>query len=398
MRIAYFSDNFYPELSGIADTITITGKELRTRGHEVCYVAPHYSPSDYAVAKRVPPLKKEDDTIEGIPVVRLPSLPLPFSPTGQSRLALPFGKSARFLKKFKPDLIHTQSPYSLGWEALRAARHLRIPLVGTNHTAVEDFFPMGELMRRYDAWYYNHCQFVTTPYHMLIERMRQKGFNKPAQALPNPAELSAFAPLDALEKEKLKRTLGLAGLTVLYTGRLGVEKRVDVVLRACAPLLRDSPTLTLVLTGHGSAEYKLRGLAQELRVERQVRFTGFLSKPALAEVYRAADVFAFMSTADSQSISLMQAYASGMPAVCARARGLPDYTPPQCGILVEPGDVAGAQAALRRLLDDPALRQRMGQAGIEFAKRFSPSAIAAEWEKIYAEVSQNFRRTDEVKR
>jgi glycosyltransferase involved in cell wall biosynthesis len=105
-----------------------------------------------------------------------------------------------------------------------------------------------------------------------------------------------------------------------------------------------------------------------------------------------------MSTADSQSISLMQAYASGMPAVCARARGLPDYTPPQCGILVEPGDVGGATEALRRLLGDEALRQRMGQAGMEFVKQFAPAAITERWEKIYAEVSQNFRRTKEVKK
>ena len=102
MRIAFFSDNFYPELSGISDTITITGCELKKRGHDICFVAAHYSAKDYAVANRQAPKSPADDTVEGMPIVRLPSLPLPFSPTGQSRFALPFGGSFKFLKEFKP--------------------------------------------------------------------------------------------------------------------------------------------------------------------------------------------------------------------------------------------------------------------------------------------------------
>src|ERR1700689_2781868 len=91
MRIAFFSDNFYPELSGITDTIITTGKELRSRGHEILYVGPYYSPADYAVAKRQFPIKPSDDTIDGMTIVRLPSVPMPVSPTGQSRFVLPFG-------------------------------------------------------------------------------------------------------------------------------------------------------------------------------------------------------------------------------------------------------------------------------------------------------------------
>src|SRR3989344_6524838 len=213
MRIAFFSDNFYPELSGITDTIITTGKELHKRGHEIAYVGPYYSPKDYAVAKRQHPLKKEDDTIDGIPIVRLPSIPLPASPTGQSRFAFPPGASFAFLDSFKPEVIHTQSPYGVGWEALRAAKRYNVPLLGTNHTAIEDFFPAGTrgMMRSYDAWYYNHCDFVTAPYATLLRRMGQKGFHKPGRAVANPAELAAFAPATSEEKAEHKRSMGLTG-------------------------------------------------------------------------------------------------------------------------------------------------------------------------------------------
>ncbi len=386
MRIAYFSDNFYPELSGITDTIITTGKELQSRGHEIVYVGPHYSPKDYAVAKRQYPLKKEDDTIDGMHIVRLHSVHLPASPTGQSRFAFPTGASFKFLDSFKPEIIHTQSPYGAGFEALRAAKRYGVPLVGTNHTAIEDFFPFPPVIRAYDAWYYNHCDFVTTPYAALLRRMGEKGFHKPGRAVANPAELQAFGPATPTERAEYKRSFGLMGPVVLYAGRLGVEKRVDVVVRALALLIKDFPTVTLVATGHGAAESGLKALAQKLGVGRHIKFTGFLPRAELPHIYKTADVFAMMSTSDSQSIALMQAYSSGVPAVCARARGLPDYTPKEAGFLVEPGDHKALAEKLKLLLNDSSLRGRMGGAAVEFAKKFSPGKIAAQWEELYASV------------
>ena len=385
MRIAFFSDNFYPELSGITDTIITTGKELHKRGHKIVYICPRYSPQDYATGKRQYPLTKEDDTIDGIPVVRLPSVSMPFSPTGQSRFAFPTGASFDFLDSFKPQVIHTQSPYGVGSEALRAAARYHVPLVGTNHTAIEDFFPFGmrSIMRWYDAWYYNHCDFVTTPYAALLRRMGEKGFHKPGRAVANPAELEAFGPPTPEEKAEHKRSFGLTGPVVLYAGRLGVEKRVDVVVRTIALLVKDFPTITLVATGHGAAESGLKKLTQKLGVGRRVKFTGFLSRSELPHIYKTADVFAMMSTSDSQSIALMQAYSSGVPAVCARARGLPDYTPKEAGFLVKPGDHKALAEKIKMLLNDSALRAKMGSSAEKFVEKLSPKKIAMEWERIY---------------
>lgn len=382
MKIAFFSDNFYPELSGITDTIIITGKKLRERGHDICYVAPRYSEADYKKSNVIFPSDVASDTIDGIPVFRLPSIQVP-SPTGQSRLAIPLGRSVAFLKTFKPDVIHTQSPYGAGLEAKRVAKRLGVPLVGTNHTAIEDFLPMPIVMRAYDAWYYNHCDFVTTPYSGLIERMREKGFKKPARALANPVKVADFTAPTRNEKEEDKKAFGLAGPVILYVGRLGVEKKVDVVFRAITTLVKEFKTLTFVMTGHGAAEQSLKALARKLGIEQNVRFTGFLSHEALPHIYKTADAFAMMSTSDSQSIALMQAYASGVPAVCARARGLPDYTPADVGYIVDPGDYRGLASKLRLLLTEPTLHDRMSESAVTFVQQFSPDKIAAEWEKIY---------------
>ncbi len=388
MRIAFYSDNFYPELSGITETIVTTGVELHKRGHEVVYVGPRYSRSDYAKANRIYPEHPDDDTIQGIPIVRLPSFPVPFSPTGQSRFAIPLGSSLAYLTDFRPEVIHTQSPYSVGWEAVWAARHLRVPLVGTNHTAVEDFFPFPALMRPYDAWYYNRCAFVTTPYARLIERMREAGLTRPAEVVPNPVDLTAFKPPTREEKEACRRAFGLTGPVVLYVGRLGVEKRVDVIVRAVAELVREFPTLTFVSTGHGAAENSLRSLAHSLGISERVRFTGLIPRAKLHDLFKTADVFAMMSTSDSQSLALMEAYATAVPAVCARARGLPDYTPEKCGFLVEPGDSTALARTLGLLLRDPGQREAMGRAARDYVERFTPDQIAEKWEAIFTRAMQ----------
>jgi glycosyltransferase involved in cell wall biosynthesis len=388
MRIAFFSDNFEPELSGIKMSIIITGKELRKRGHEICYVGPYYSPKDYDKSKRPYPKNKKDDTIDGIPIVRLPSLPFP-SPTGQSRLAFPLGASLPFLMRFQPDVIHTNLIFGTGLEALLASRILRVPLVGTNHTAIEDFAPLPSVMRAYDAWYYNHCDFVSAPYKKLITRMREKGFYRPAHAIANPAELDDYRPATAEEKTQQKKLFNLVGPVVLYDGRLGVEKNVDVVLRAVASLMQKFPTLTFIATGHGVAEKRLKELAQKLGIGESVRFVGMPSYSLLPNLYKTADVFVLMSTSDSQSIALMRSYASGIPAICARSHGLPDYTPDTCGFLVEPSDYQALAEKLSLLLADEALRTRMGTAATLFVQHFSPKIIAQEWENIYTKASHH---------
>lgn len=390
MKIAYFSDNFYPELSGITDTILITGGELHKRGHQVMYVGPRYSPQDYALAKRHYPKTKEEDSVDGMPFVRLPSVPLPLSPTGQSRFAFPFGDSFPALAKFNPDIIHTQSPYTVGWEAYKASKRFTAPLVGTNHTAIEDFFPAGGVMRKFDAWYYNHCDFVTAPYAALLERMRQKGFRRPGHAVPNPALINDYTPADPALKQEIKESLKLDGPVLLYSGRIGTEKRIDVIIEAMPPLVKIFPTLTLVITGHGAAEGALRAQAKELGVLGHIKFTGFLPRVELVRYYQAADVFVFMSTSDSQSISLMQAYATGIPAVCAAARGLPDYTPAEAGFLVPPGDDVALAERVELLLTDDTQRTKMGEAAALYVQQFAPNKIADQWERVYSDAIASF--------
>lgn len=395
MRIAYFSDNFYPEISGISDSIITTGEELRKRGHEVVYVAPHYGKKEYKPAQRYDEHKKLiHDSRADLPVKRIPSLPFPNSPTGQSRIAAPLGFALPFMRRFKPDVIHSQAPHGVGLEALYAARALGVPLVGTEHTPVEEFFhyspavgkAFGAQWLRWERWYYNRCSFVTTPYQGLYDDMRKRGLRSPGRGQPNPVPF-APAPSNEEAKNTCKREMDIPGPMILCSGRLAPEKKADVVIKAFAQILHEFPTATLVITGHGSAENSLKNICKTLKLGKSVRFVGFVPSSQLQQLYCTADLYIIMSTAETQSLSLMQAYASGIPAVSARARGLVDYTPNDCGFLVEKDNVNEAAEKMTVILRDPSLRERMGVAGLGFVKRFTPEKIAADWEEIYKSVT-----------
>jgi 1,2-diacylglycerol 3-alpha-glucosyltransferase len=391
MRIAFFSDNFYPEVSGIADSIVILGQQLQKRGHEVVYVAPRYSKPDYQKAGRSIESEEDDDLFQ---VFRLSSLPLPSSPTGQSRIALPLGSSRRFLENFKPDIIHTQSLFGTGFEALRIAKKLQVPLIGTNHTFIDEFVPIKSklllyLVHRYSSWYYNHCQFVSTPARGLLEDMKEQGLKTPAEVIVNPLSLEMFSPASESEKNDLKEKYRLDGPTVFYCGRLAPEKHVDTIIRALSKVKEKHAAVNLVIAGHGSSEKSLRELTRDLSLEDNLHFMGFVEPTKLAELYKCSDIFAIMGTAENQPLTLAQAFASGLPAVGANARGLNEYITSDVGFSMNYNDADTLASKINFLLENEKTRKKMGENAQEKIREFKASKIAQKWESVYSQYAKD---------
>ncbi len=394
MRIAMLSDNFYPELSGISDSTLTLARELARRGHTIRFYVPRYAGADY---RRLHLPWREIDLDKSIAVTRLTSLPYPTG-TRQGRLVLPSGLRWRLIRAFRPDLLHVHLPFPVGLEGLIAARRLQTPLVGTNHTPLTEFLRYSPIRgawaegvaARYAAWFYGRCSFVSSPCQAIFEEMEAWGFRAPHRLIPNPIRLSVFHPLP--DRSQLKRAFGLSDFTILYAGRLAPEKHLDLLVRAVASLVAEAPGITLALLGSGSAEGDLRSLCRSLKIADRVRFLGYLPDSGrVAEVYNASDVFAIPSTAETQSLAAMQAMACGLPVVGVRSWGLREYITEANGLLVEPGDAQALVEALAYLLRSPEARLRLGSGGRECVQRFSPLAIAAEWEAVYRQVMDAHR-------
>jgi glycosyltransferase involved in cell wall biosynthesis len=229
---------------------------------------------------------------------------------------------------------------------------------------------------------------VTAPYPGLLDDMRNAGFVGCGKVVSNPVDLRRYQPASLARRVRLRERHGLTGPVVLYAGRLALEKHVDVVIRAIARLRQRHPRLTLVLTGFGSAEPGLRALVSASALVEHVRFVGHVSPERLVELYQAADVFAMLSTAETQCLALMNAYACGLPVVAAGSRALPYYVPPQCGFVVAPGNDEAAAHSIDRLLCDADLRLRMGASAFSFVQAFSVEAVANAWTDIYASTAR----------
>ena len=388
MKIALITDNFYPEIGGIQDSVMLLARELGARGHVVRIYAAKPREEDFAVA-HLP--VGEIDLGASVSVERVPAISVP-SPTQQSRLVIPTFSRWRRLKAFAPDIVHTHGFFGLGLEALRVKRALRVPLVGTNHWAISEFGTYtilnASLFARmsigYVVWYYNHCSFVSGPSESVLTEMAAHGLTAPHEVVSNPIDTKIFRPVSSEDAVKLKKKLGFSGHVFIYAGRFGVEKNIDVLVRALLHVCKEIPTATLALAGHGSDRPRLESLARNLSVADRVRFLGTLSKRDLAEAYQASEVFAIASTSETQSMVLLQAMNCGIPAVAVKWRSFEEYVPADTGLLVTPGDSKAFAAKLIALFRDSERRSRMGQQAALFAQKFSAESIAEHWENIYA--------------
>jgi 1,2-diacylglycerol 3-alpha-glucosyltransferase len=391
MNIAMFSDNFYPELSGISDSIIDLARGLVKLGHRIHLYVPKYSETDFRMYG-VP--VAELDLDPAIEIHRLPSVRYP-APTNQGRMVLPTFFRSLSVRQNKIHIVHTHLFFGVGMEGLAASKFLKIPFVGTTHTPIADFLrysPIGNrlsqrLAKAFVSWYYNHCTFVSAPSNGILAEMKANGFKQPCNVISNPIDLTTFTPARSPEERtRIRLELNLSGFIVLYTGRLAAEKHVDVIIRAIAIVKEYIPKISFVITGHGQQEQSLKRLANELHVEDSVAFLGTLSVSDLARLYKAADVFTITSTAETQSLSLMKAMATGIPVIGVNARGLSEYINKHNGLLVEPGDYRGLAATILHLLRNPYLREDLGKGGLKIVQQWSSERITNEWDTLYREI------------
>jgi 1,2-diacylglycerol 3-alpha-glucosyltransferase len=389
MRIAMFTDYFFPELGGIQDSIATISRSLGSRGHQVDIYAPRYGARDYGRI-RVP--MRERDLGENVSVRRRPAFPFPSS-TRQSRVALPSPVGPAVLAfRARPDVIHTHSFFGIGLEALLNGAVLRIPVVGTNHTTIAGFGPhipiSVDRASAYVTWFHNRCDYVTAPSQSVFAELGRGELRRPHRVISNPIDTVLFSPVRSDERDALRARFGLTGSTITYAGRLGAEKNIDVLLHALAALRAHGVVAELTIAGHGSHEPILRRLAAGLGIDQQVRFVGTLPQDGLAQLLRISDTFAIMSTSETQSMVLLQAMACGIPVIAADSRALPEFVSPANGMLVDPHDPARLAQALGEMLGSPERRQVLGAAGRRSVERYGIETVTDEWETLYRSVLQ----------
>ncbi|WP_127558657.1 glycosyltransferase family 4 protein [Nioella ostreopsis] len=154
------------------------------------------------------------------------------------------------------------------------------------------------------------------------------------------------------------------GKKLLFVGRLAAVKGVPVLLEALAEARRTRPDLTLTLVGDGPDRAALETQASDLDLAGAVTFAGYRSQSDVAELLARHDALILPSFAEGVPVVLMEAMAAKMPVIATAVGGVSELVEDGTnGYLVAPGDGAALRAAILRVMEDCALRQRMGDAG-----------------------------------
>jgi glycosyltransferase involved in cell wall biosynthesis len=173
-----------------------------------------------------------------------------------------------------------------------------------------------------------------------------------------------LAEITGGDAARARREFDLRGHVVYFSGTAAADKGTYDLVAALRLLWAEGRAITLVLTGPMLSD--ARTFFDNLPGDEQarVRRLGFVAKRTQADILAATDVLALPSRTDSFGIVFLDAWANGVPVIGANAGGIPGVVSDGVdGLLVPFGAVAALASALRRLLDDPALRHRMGEAG-----------------------------------
>lgn len=372
MRIALFSEVYWPMVSGVGVTLVRLVDALEARGHQVRV---------YSATYPLPP-----DGVDRPEAHRSPSVPLFLYPDVQ--WAFPRQREIDAdLALFRPDVVHVVTEFALGRAGIRAAGHLGIPVIASAHTDYEKYarrYGVPWLIRVgwiYLRWFYNHAELVLSPSRVYQRTLGTRGVRHTG-LWSRGVDSALFTPARRSAAWRSRFGVGPADLLVTYIGRLAVEKDLRRLLTAWQSLEARRGRAQLVLVGQGPLEAEIRERAMP-----GVHLAGLLSGTALAEAYASADLFVFPSPTETFGNSLLEAMGSGVAALAVGAGGVLDFA--EHGVnawLAPPHDSGSFASAMLQLMNDGALRERLVRGGLE-------TAASRSWDAIYDQLLADYADT-----
>ena len=361
LKVCLLTETFPPEVNGVSFTLTKLARGLSRLGAKVKVLRPKRS------------YKGADD--EPWEEIDLPSCPIPNYP--QLRFGLPCASRLRDLwQKERPDIIYLATEGPAGFSALRIARKLRIPTVSGFHTNFDLYlkhYRISLIQPLVDAslrWFHNRTSATFAPTDWMIEELQNKGYHN-LRMLSRGVDRELFSPKQ--RSEKLRSNWGAAreDKVVVSVSRIAAEKNLYLTCSLAQQMIETGKAQGGVIVGDGP---ELKRLKQKFK---KLRFTGCLSKQALAEHYASGDVFLFASVTETFGNVVTEALASGTPVVAY------DYAAPSEFI------TEGVNGYLASMNDEEKLRENLrkilsksSDELSEFKRAAIRSTDKADWNQI----------------
>jgi glycosyltransferase involved in cell wall biosynthesis len=386
MRIALFSECYTPVANGVVTSVRTLRDTLRGWGHTVALFAPGAPQPD-------------DDP----DVFRLPDLPFPDHPY---HLARPFQRLKIDFAAMDFDIVHCQHPFTVGRLGAYAARKAGVPMVYTAHSLYDIMvtYARSPILRRVGVraargivrQFCGRAETVIVPTRHVRDALRKCGVRSRFVIVPS-GVARPHVPEDARTSIRAAWGIPPSAPLILYVGRLGPEKRVDLLLNAIAILANNHrlperfQDFRVAMVGDGSCRAQLERMATALGIRDRILFVGVQPYDAVGAWYGAADLFALPCPSETQGLVLVEAMAAGLPAVAVDAGGPREVVVQgQTGLRV-PFEAAAFARALALLLCDPDRRARMSAHARDLAQEYSPSVMARSVLAVYEGAIASYR-------
>ena len=311
MRIAVFTDTYPPFVNGVSTSTFNLVHTLMEHGHDVLVVAPR--PTDGKL--------EQVDNVLYIPGLYLKKL---YGYRLTNALTM---KPISYIKKFKPEVIHNQTDFTIGVLARRCAKKLHVPIVYTYHTSYEDYtyyVARGimdrfakRIVRNYSRGLANRMTEFITPSEKTKEYMRNVGSDIYINVIPTGIDFSIFKSdkIDYQKMQEFKKAHNIKSTTKVFLilGRLAKEKSMDVSLKGITAYHKKHPEVDLkvLIVGEGPAHEELQLLADDLGISDITDFIGQVSALEVPFYYHLADVYTSASITETQGLTFMEAMAAG---------------------------------------------------------------------------------------
>ena len=317
MRIGIFTDTYPPFINGVSTSVFMLKKALEKKGHEVYVVTlntenMHYKFDENNTVLRIPgvPIGIYDYRVSGIYPIR----------------------AMNIIRKWKLDVIHSHTEFSMGTFARIISRQFNIPLVHTYHTMYEDythyitkgyFDKSSKKIVEYLTLFYcdKTANELIVPTKKTYDLFKQKyEVDKNIYIIPTGIEIERFY-VENVDKKKvnsIKEKLKIKddSFNIVFVGRLAKEKNVDLLLSAQKEIIKKNKNINLIIIGDGPDMEEYKETSKKLGIDKNIFFTGKVPWEEVPLYYRIADVFATASTTETQGLTVIEAMAASVAPIC----------------------------------------------------------------------------------
>ena len=374
MKIAVFTDTYHPEINGVTKTLDKMKSAMDRRGIEYIFFAPGEGP-----------FKEEGKCVSFFASFRFFAYP-------QCRIALPdYGVVKKRLDEFKPDIIHLTTPFTIGLSGLRYAKENGIAHTATYHTDFPEYldhYGFGIIKNgawQFLKWFHDSPDINFAP----SEQTRLKMENEEIGRLglwKRGIEKDRFNP--GFRDNGLREQWGCEDeVCLLHVGRLAKEKELDVLMGAVRILNDRNVKFKLVIVGDGPMRTQLEACGY-----KNIVFCGYMTGQDLSRCYASADAFCFTSGTETYGNVLLEAMASGLPAVSVIEGGAGENVVDEKNSLVfKRGSARDMADKLERMIEDETLRKRLSNGALEHVSGKSWKDVFDELFSAYGQLIDNKR-------